>query len=142
MPSPLSDLIAERVDVALAHRFRCELANPETGQPLSVPERRGALTVLFGEIAKGMGIERFAETPVERLDQFAVMSAVKNHDTAGLLRSLVNSFMITYANPDTADRAFEALLQLEALRAEVAQARGQQSPTGGAPAPDRGVRRS
>ena len=62
-------------------------------------------------------MERFLETPVERLDQFAVMSVVKNHDTAGLLRSLLNSFMIAYGCPETADRAFAALLELEALRA-------------------------
>lgn len=126
---PLSELISERVDVALAHRFRLELADPATGQPLSAAQRRANLTVLFGEIAKVMGVERFAETPVERLDQFTVMSVVKNHDTAGLLRSLVNSFMIAYANPETSDEAFQALLTLEALRASVAAARGQASPS-------------
>lgn len=127
MTKPLSELIAERVDVALAHRFRLELADAKTGQPLSAAQRRANLTVLFGEIAKGMGVERFAETPVERLDQFTVMSVVKNHDTAGLLKSLVNSFMIAYANPETSDEAFQALSKLEALRAAVADTRGQSS---------------
>ena len=116
----IEGMFSERVETALAHKFRCELVNPKTGQPMLVEERREFLTQAFVEIAKGMGIERFAETPVERLDQFAVMSVVKNHDTAGLLRSLVNSFMIAYSNPTTADRAFAALVKIEALRAEVA----------------------
>lgn len=123
----IETLVRERVDVALANRFRCELANPGTGQPFSREERRQALTVLFTELVKGMGIERFLETPVERLDQFAVMSLVKNHDTAGLLRSLVNSFMIAYACPETADRAFAALKEIEALRAFVADVKGQKT---------------
>lgn len=121
----IESLIQQRVDVALANRFRCELASPKDGQPLAPEERRRTLTILFTEIAKGMGLERFLETPVERLDQFAVMSVVKNHDTGGLLRSLVNSFMIAYSCPETADRAFAALLELEALRAELADARQQ-----------------
>lgn len=127
MNEVLKTLIAECVDVAMSHRFRCQLADKKTGGPLSDDERRKTLTVLFGEIVKAMGAERFAETPVERLDQFAVMSVVKNHDTAGLLRSLVNSFMIAYSNPETSDQAFQALLKIEALRAKVADSRGQPS---------------
>lgn len=123
----LQKMVAKRVDIALLHQFRCELGDPATGKAMAGEQRRKALTALFGEIAKGMGVERFAETPVERLDQFAVMSVVKNHDTAGLLRSLVNSFMIAYANPETSDRAFKALLNIEALRAEVGEQRGQPS---------------
>ena len=121
----IDELIRQRVDVALANRFRCELASPTTGQPLTPEERRRTLTILFSELARGMGLDRFLETPVERLDQFAVMSVVKNHDTAGLLRSLLNSFMIAYSCPETADRAFAALLELEALRAEIADTRHQ-----------------
>ena len=125
LPPTPEALIRQRVEVALSNRFRCELASPTTGQPLTPEERRRTLTILFTELAKGMGLDRFLETPVERLDQFAVMSVVKNHDTAGLLRSLLNSFMIAYSCPETADRAFKALLELEALRAEIADARNQ-----------------
>ena len=64
---------------------------------------------------------------MELLDQFAVMSVVKDDDTAGLLRSLINSFVIAYSTPETSDRAFLALTQLEDLRAEVAKARVQTS---------------
>jgi hypothetical protein len=123
-----ASVVAERVDVALQHQYRCELADPKTGKAFSADERRRHLTLLFTEIAKGMGLDRFAETPVERLDQFAVMSVVKNQDTAGLLRSLVNSFMIAYSTPETSERAFRALLEIEALRAEVGHARGQNTP--------------
>lgn len=120
MNRDLEDLIAERVEVATLNRFRLELVRAETQEPMSPDERRDFLSRAFCEIAKGMGVDRFAETPVERLDQFAVMSVIKDHDTQGLLRSLVNSFMIAYATPETADDAFRALLQLEALRAKVA----------------------
>ncbi len=121
----IDDLIRQRVDVALANRFRCELASPTTGLPLPPDEHRRIMTNLFTALARGMGLDRFLETPVERLHQFAVMSVVKNHDTAGLLRSLLNSFMIAYSCPETADRAFASLLELEALRAEIADTRRQ-----------------
>lgn len=113
------------VDLALAHQFRLELSSQTTGLAMNAEERRDFLTRAFIEIAKGMGIDRFMQTPVERLDQFAVMSVQKNHDTAGLLRSLVNSFMIAYACPETSGRAFSALVQIEGLRAEVAETKGQ-----------------
>lgn len=121
----IETLIAQRVELALQHQFRLALASPTTGQPMTIEERRDFLGRAFAEIARGMGVDRFLETPAERLDQFAVMSVKKNHDTAGLLRSLVNSFMIAYACPETADRAFDALVQIEGLRAEVADQKGQ-----------------
>lgn len=117
-------LLEARVEAAMQHpHFRLELADGKTGLPLSPEDRRESLRILFGEMVKGMGVERFAETPVELLDQFAVMSVVKNHDTAGLLRSLINSFVIAYSTPETSDRAFFTLRQLEDLRSEVAETR-------------------
>lgn len=121
----LDQFVKHHVDVALAHTFRLELGDPSTGQPMSTNDRSEFLTRAFIAIAKGMGIERFMQTPPERLDQFAVMSVMKDHDTAGLLLSLVNSFMIAYACPETSNRAFAALVQIEGLRAEVADAKGQ-----------------
>lgn len=121
----ITPFVKKHVELALAHQFRLALASPKTGQPMSHGEREAFLTRAFVEIATGMGIERFMETPAERLDQFTVMSVMKDHDTAGLLRSLVNSFMIGYACPETSDRAFAALVQIEGLRAEVADAKGQ-----------------
>lgn len=124
----ISVLLESRVERAMERpHFRLELADAKTGMPLSPEKRRENLRILFGEILKGMGVEHFAKTPVELLDQFAAMSVVKNHDTAGLLSSLINSFVIAYSTPETSDRAFLALTQLEDLRAEVAQARVQTS---------------
>lgn len=115
-----------------------EFSNPHWAQPrswsvvrpdvfacLTPAQREEFLLTAFSEIAKGMGIDRFMQTPAERMEQFAVMSVTKNHDTAGLLRSLVNSFMIAYACPETSARAFAALTQIEGLRAEVADKKGQ-----------------
>jgi hypothetical protein len=121
----IDQFIKPQVDLAMAHQFRLELANKKSGMPMSPEERETFLMRAFTEIAKGMGLDRFAQTPAERLDQFAVMSVMKDHDTAGLLRSLVNSFMIAYSCPETSDRAFAALVQIEGLRAEVADAKGQ-----------------
>jgi len=121
----LAAFVKPQVDLAMAHQFRLELVHPHLQQRMTPAQREEFLTLAFVEIAKGMGVERFAQTPAERLDQFAVMSVMKNHDTQGLLRSLVNSFMIAYACPETSDRAFAALVHIEGLRAEVADARGQ-----------------
>lgn len=119
----VAELLASRVDTAMQHTFRLELADAATGKPFSPEQRREHLMILFAEIIKGMGADRFAETPIELLDQFAIMSVINNHDTGGLLRSLVNSFLIAYSTPETADRAYVALTQLEALRVEVEKAR-------------------
>lgn len=125
----ISVLLESRVERAMERPyFRLELADAKTGMPLSPEKRRENLRILFGEILKGMGVEHFAKTPVELLDQFAVMSVVKNHDTAGLLRSLINSFVIAYSTPETSDRAVQALTQLEGLRGEVSKTLRQSSP--------------
>lgn len=119
----IAKLLTSRVEAAMQHTFRLELADAASGKPFAPEQRREHLMILFAEIIKGMGADRFSETPVELLDQFAVMSVIKNHDTGGLLRSLVNSFLIAYSTPETADRAYLALMQLEALRVEVGEAR-------------------
>lgn len=124
-PPSLELIVQAHVALAMQHRYRMELAHPHTKEPMSQAQREDFLRKAFVEIAKGMGIDRFLQTPAERLDQFAVMSVVKEHDTAGLIRSLVNSFMIAYACPETCDRAFAALVQIEGLRAEVADDKGQ-----------------
>ena len=125
MTDSIAVLIKSHVDMAMAHQYRLELVHPHTQQRMTPVQREEFLTLAFAEIAKGMGVDRFLQTPAERLDQFAVMSVMKNHDTAGLLRSLVNSFMIAYACPETSEQAFQALVQIEGLRAEVADSKGQ-----------------
>lgn len=81
----------------------------------------------FTDIAKRIGVDLFRQTPAILLDQLAVMSAVKGHDTAGLLKSAINSFLIAYSTPETHDRAYAHLEGLEALRAEVAAGRAAQA---------------
>lgn len=123
LPAHLIELIKDRVDVALQHKFRLNL--PAENGFVSDPDRASILNTLFIEIAVGMGFDRFAEIPVERLDQFAVTSVLKNHDTRGMLLSLVNSFMIAYSHAETSDDAFQALETLEILREKLAVSRGQ-----------------
>lgn len=59
----LKELIEGHVDLAIAHQFRLELAHPVTGQSMTIEERRAFLTCAFIEIAKGMDIDRFMQTP-------------------------------------------------------------------------------
>lgn len=91
----------------------------ESGQPLTQVEQRAALGQLFKDIGERAGLEVLFETPAVLLEQFCIMSVVKNHDTAGLVKTIRSSFMITYLNPETSDRAYQHLEGLEALRAEM-----------------------
>ena len=104
----------------------------ETGRPLQLggisPEYAAEyLRRCFTDIAQRLGVDLFRQTPVILLDQMAVMSATKDHDTAGLLKSVINSFLIAYSTPETSDRAYAHLEGLEALRAEVAAGRAAQT---------------
>lgn len=81
------------------------------------------LRATFTEIAMRLGADLFRQTPAILLDQLAVMSATKDHHTAGLLKSVINSFLIAYSTPETHARAYAHLEGLEALRAEVAAGR-------------------
>lgn len=110
-----------KVQEALKRQFRFELAD-ENGA-FSAEKRAANLRILFSEILIGIGAERFMETPVEALDQFAVMTVVKNHDTRGLLVSLCNSFILSYLTPETSERAFKCFEELESLRKEVSESR-------------------
>ncbi|MBA1218256.1 hypothetical protein EGJ51_18125 [Pseudomonas fulva] len=74
----------------------------------------------FADIARRLGVDLFRQTPAVLLEQLAVMSAIKDHDTAGLLKSVINSFMIAYTTPETHEQAYAHLQGLEALRREVA----------------------
>jgi hypothetical protein len=75
---------------------------------------------LFTDIGERVGLHFLEMTPAVLLEQFAIQSVLKDHDTAGLLKSLINSFLIDYATPETNDQAYGHLLSLEALRATVA----------------------
>lgn len=77
----------------------------------------------FVDIAQRLGSEFFAHTPAVALEQLVIMAITRNEDSAGLLKSLINSFMVAYMTPETSERAFQHLLGLEGLRAEVAKGR-------------------
>lgn len=102
---------------ALQCNLRLELRT-QPNKPLTEQEREKYLTLLFNEIISALGIERFMELPAQALDQFAVMSATKNHDTKGILVSLINSFITSYLTPETSDQAYKYLEKLESLKKE------------------------
>ncbi|MGE8046021.1 hypothetical protein ACQKO6_17695 [Pseudomonas monteilii] len=77
------------------------------------------------DMGQRLGRDFLETTPVVVLEQLCVVSAVRGHDTAGLIKSLVNSFMVAYITPETTGQAFVHLEGLEALRQDVSQARGQ-----------------
>lgn len=116
-------IVLSRVEIALSLPQRLELADPETGKPLAGGRKRALFIRGFHEIAAGMGVDRFAEVPVTVLNGFMIMTIIKNHDTRGLLKSLVNSFMVAYCTPETSEAAFKSLVSLEGLRAKIAHDR-------------------
>jgi hypothetical protein len=81
---------------------------------------------LFTDIGERVGLHFLEMTPAVLLEQFAIQSVIKDHDTAGLLKSLINSFLIGYATPETSDRAFAHLEGIEDIRTRVATHRAKQ----------------
>lgn len=102
--------------------FRLQLALD--GGPVGDDRRREILSASFAQLRMALGAERFDATPAEVLDQLTVMSVIRDHDTRGLLVSLVNSFMIAYVTPETCDGAYTCLEELERLRTVVGRVRG------------------
>lgn len=90
---------------------------------ISQTERDRILQEGLRDIAKRLSPSLLEMMPAVALDQLIVMSVVKQQDTAGLLKSLLNSFLVAYISPETHDRAFNHLEGLEKLRAEVANTR-------------------
>lgn len=110
----LNALIERVVELPVAER-RLELGRPD-GAAVDQAERRRILTVLVPEMEKAIGIDRLEELPPVVIDQFCIMSVLKNHDTQGLLRSLVNSFMAAYIVPETSEAAYAFLQGIEQIR--------------------------
>lgn len=79
----------------------------------------------FTDVAQRLGVEFFHSLPAVALEQFALMSIMRNEDCAGMLKSLINSFMVAYITQDTSGEAFAHLQGLEGLRARVAISRNQ-----------------
>lgn len=95
----------------------------------SEAEHQALLKVTFHDIASRLSPDMLEMLPAAALEQLTIMSIVKNHDTAGLLKSLVNSFVLAYITPETHDDAFGCLESLEALRADIAASRSSGSDT-------------
>ena len=93
------------------------------GINLNSEQLHEALSRNFSDVASRLGVEFFMGLPAALLEQFTLMSIKRNEDCAGLIKSLINSFLLTYATPETSDDAFSHLEDLEALRASVAKAR-------------------
>lgn len=94
-----------------------------SGYNITAEQLREGLSRNFTDVANRLGVEFFMGLPAALLEQFTFMSIMRNEDTAGMLKSLINSFMITYATPETAASSFSHLEGLETLRAEVAKSR-------------------
>lgn len=86
-------------------------------------EARQQIGLCLSDIADRLGVGFFNQTPAVVLEQLTVMSIIKNHDTAGLLKSLINSFLVAYSTPETSERAYQSLVDLEGMRAEVGETR-------------------
>jgi len=79
------------------------------------------------DVGERVGLHFLEMTPVIALEQFCITAALKDHDVAGLLKSLINSFMVGYLTPETSDRAFAHLEGLEDIRTRVATHRAKQT---------------
>lgn len=84
---------------------------------------RSVMVDQYVDIGRRLGADFLRDTPAVALEQFTIMAINRDHDTAGLLKSLINSFLIAYLTPETNSRAFDHLLELEALRGEVSHER-------------------
>ncbi len=99
---------------------RFEVAQRNKDGSLLTPEQHREMRRLaMIDIAERLGLHFFEMTDAVLLDQLIAVSAVQNHDTAGLLRSLINSFLIAYTKPETTVLAYQSLQGLEVLRAYI-----------------------
>lgn len=76
------------------------------------------------DIGRRLGTEFLMNSPAVMLEQFSIMAIMRNEDTAGLISSLLNGFMLAYMTPETVDGAVTQLNGLSALRREIAVSRG------------------
>ncbi|WP_409286868.1 hypothetical protein [Pseudomonas guariconensis] len=106
------------IPYGLATGRRYQLAGTnQGGSPMTPEQHRENLRRVFNDIAERLGLHFFQMTDAVLLDQLAAVSVIKDHDTAGLLKSLINSFLIAYTQGETSDSAYHALQHLELLRA-------------------------
>jgi hypothetical protein len=94
-----------------------------SGEGLTPEKIEEILTAQLVDIGERFGAVALERLPPLALEQFAVMAVAKDHDTAGLMLSMFNSFVVAYLTPETSGRAFGLMLELEALRREVGDIR-------------------
>lgn len=87
------------------------------GSEMTPCQHRENRRLLMTDIAERVGLHFFEMTDAVLLDQLIAVSVARNQDTAGLLRSLINSFLISYSCPETTQSASQHLVGLEMLRA-------------------------
>lgn len=100
---------------ATGRRYEAAAKNGD-GSLMTPSQLRDGKRRVMTDIAQRLGLHFFQMTDAVMLDQLIAVSAMQNHDTAGLLRSLINSFLITYTNQETTTLAFQQLQGLELLR--------------------------
>lgn len=86
------------------------------GTQLTAEEARAQIKIVILDIARRVGIGFVEHIDPIALDQFVVVSIAKNHDTAGLIRSLIRSFMSAYSDPKTNSYAYGMLEDLEEVQ--------------------------
>lgn len=111
---PLGDESGRRITAADFRR---------NGITLTDEQLQAKLQSNFTDVAQRLGVEFFHSLPAVALEQFALMSIMRNEDCAGLLKSLINSFMVAYIAQDASGEAFANLQGLDGLRAIVAISR-------------------
>jgi len=114
----LRELDAIAFGAATGRRFQAGGKNAD-GSLMTAAQHRESQRLVMTDIAQRLGLHFFLQTDAVLLDQLVVVSTVQQHDTAGLLKSLINSFLIAYTNKDTSVHAYKCLQGLELLRAHI-----------------------
>ncbi|MBM3105634.1 hypothetical protein IIE18_10825 [Pseudomonas sp. V1] len=125
MTTPSSTL-SERIDrhleslrsIAHGHRsgrFLSFVDVPNTQDEESPEGPDHILRILFSDVGNEVGEDFISTVDSVALEQFCLMSVIRNEGTGGMLRSLITSFMAAYANPATSDDAIAMLKRLEDL---------------------------
>ncbi|KAF0255721.1 hypothetical protein [Pseudomonas putida] len=101
---------------ATGRRFEMAGRNDD-GTVKTQAELREIRRLVMRDIAQRLGLQFFQMADAVMIDQLITVSTIQGHDTAGLLKSLINSFLITYTNPTTTAHAYSLLQGLEYHRA-------------------------
>lgn len=116
------------------YKEACQVRHGSGGRRLKLagmPEDQieKAIIVQLEDIGRRVGIEFLANSPGVILEQFAIRAISRNEDTAGLIKSLINSFVLAYLTPELTERAYGHLVGLEELRKELIASRSPGSGT-------------